>query len=496
VRRSRHILAASLVLALTVASWPASAGAARLPGDRIGGVAVSEGAHPTTIAPDVGAAAGVLVTSDGREVWGRKPLDRRAMASITKVMTALIVLEQGRLDETVTVSAAASKVPYAVGLQAGEQVSVRTLLELALVASSNDAALALAEHAGGSVPAFVELMNARADRLGLTGTTFANPHGLDAAGHKSTAADLAVLARAAMADAEFRRIVALRSVPLPARGSRGAATLKSTDELLGRYEGLLGVKTGFTDDAKYSFVACAERDGVVLTAVVLGTATEGARFADTRRLLDWGFEHVSLERVATTTETVGSCAIAGCATRAVPVRFAETTAVPVFDLGGEVTRTVALDSQVGLPVFEGQRLGSVKLRQGEDLLAELPVVAAEDVASVAETVGAVPVTDYLDLTVTARASDEPVDVAEFDDSAPVERTVSLDPGVQAPVRAGSPLGEVRYTQGSKVIATVPVVAASDVAAPGAIERVGIWFTRTWRKITGGPTVATVRMAAN
>ncbi len=492
LRATRALLSAAVAFSVVFA--PAPAVASRLGTDRIGDVALGSSKLDTSVAPDINAAAGLLVTPDGRTLWSRKPTTQRAMASITKIMVALVVLERGKLDDQVTISKAASRVPYALGLQPGERRSVRQLLELALVASSNDAAYALAEHVGGSVPAFVAIMNERAAELGLADTRFANPHGLDAAGHHSSAADIASLEHEAMRDPEFRRIVALENVTLPAYKKRTARKLKSTNELLGDYRGVLGGKTGFTDDAKYSLVASAERDGITLTAVVLGARSNPARFKNASRLLSWGYRHLKRKTVATATETVGAVAISANPARTIDTRFAETTSAVVFDLDGPLTRTVALPETVNLPVFEGQQLGQVELTQGERLVANLPVVAATDMASAGETAGVVPVADYIERTVLARASEASMAVPAFDPSAPVERATRLDERVSAPVAAGDTLGEIVYSQKGVVIVRVPVVAADAVEAPDLLERTSIWFARVWRGLRGEPTMAVAQVA--
>jgi len=491
---SRALLSLVACTVLFASLSPTPAKAARLANDRIGDTELRSLDRPASVAPDIAAAAGLLQSPDGRALWARRAASQRAMASITKVMMALVVLDRARLDEQVTVSKAAAEVPYALGLRAGEKRTVRELLELALVGSSNDAAYALAEHVGGSMPAFVNEMNERAADLGLSDTHFANPHGLDAPGHRSSAANIASLMRVAMRDPEFARIVGIRKLTLPAYKKRKAREVENTNELLGRYQGMLGGKTGFTDDAKYGVVTTAERGGVTLTAVVLGARSNQARFSNTRRLLNWGFRHLRRQTVTTATETAGAVPLAIDPSRAVQARFAETTSAVVFDLDGPLDRALSLQQQVALPVFEGQELGRAEFRQGERFVASVPVVAAFAVASAEETVGAVPVADYLDRAVTARASDASVAVEPFDTAAPVEREVHLSHSVRAPIAAGTRLGSIVYSQKGSTIARVPVVAATDVDAPGLSERIGIWFARRWRALIGGTSVAAVRIA--
>jgi len=232
---------------------------------------------------------------------------------------------------------------------------------------------------------------------------------------------------------------------------------------------------------------------VTLTAVILGAPRSSTRFKHTARLLDWGFGHLSMHSLANPSETLGTVPIQQNSVRSVPVRLSEETSVPVFDLDGPVTRSAFFKTLVSLPIYEGQPLGELEFKQGDRLLVRAPVVAARAVASAEETVGAVPVSDYLSKTVTARTADSSASVAEFDPAAPVERSVKLDPKVSAPVRAGTPLGQVIYTQHGRVIASVPVVASAGVTAPGALTRFGIWIARGWRGLVGGPKMATLQV---
>ncbi len=483
---------AAVVLVATLGASvlaPSVALASRAGSDTIGGVRLSSGEITQTLAPDVAFKSGLLLSADGLELWGRSPASERPMASITKVMTALLALENDGLDDTVTISKAAASVDDGVGLVAGETVTVRELLELALIASSNEAAIALAEHVDSTVPRFVARMNDKAAQLGLEDTHYINPHGLDAPGHHSSANDIAKLAAVAMKSAEYRRIVVIRSVTLPAYQKRKAERLKATNELLGVYRGMTGVKTGFTSDAGHSLVGSAERDGITLTAVVLGGATNRSRFTECAKLLDWGFKHYAPQRIASATETVGAVALAANPSKSVAVRFAKTTTMPVFDLAGAVTKELKLAKTVTLPVFAGQKLGEVVIAQGDATLARIPAVAATAIASAEETVGSVPVADYLDRAVTARASDASVTVAEFDPSRPVDRLVDLDAKVHAPVAVGDQVGEIVYSQGGRELVRVPVVAVSAVSEPGLGTKVGIWFARGWRMLTGQPTIA-------
>jgi serine-type D-Ala-D-Ala carboxypeptidase (penicillin-binding protein 5/6) len=371
---TRLLLAAILVLGVAAPAF----GIVR-PTDTLGDVAVSDmPAESASAAPDLDAAAGVLMASDGRILWSRSPDEERAMASTTKIMTAIVALENASLDEPIVVSQRAATIGEAAArLKAGETYPLRTLLEAMLVKSGNDASIAVAEHIGGSVEGFAAMMNDKAAQLGLEHTSFVNPHGLDAPGHYTSAADLATLARYAMANDEFRRMVALESVVIEA--SAGPQELENGNLLIGTLEGATGVKTGWTSRAGYSLVASAERGGIELFAVVLGTQDEMDRFQQAGLLLEWGFVHYAEQRLAETGEVLGTLPVSDYLDREIEAVVGVPAALPVFDLAGEVTRTVTLPESVDAPIARGDRLGTLSLVQGERLIAQVPLIAVEDV---------------------------------------------------------------------------------------------------------------------
>ncbi|MCY3651731.1 MAG: S-layer homology domain-containing protein [bacterium] len=240
--------------------------------------------------PRVSARTWILFDETYERVLAEKDADeRRSLASTTKIMTALVTLENASLDEKVSISATAAGVGYSeVGLVAGEDPwTVEQLLGGLMLRSGNDAAVALAEHLGGSVEGFSALMNAKVEALGLQNTSFANPHGLDATDHYTSARDLLAIARAAMALPTFEELVRAPEVVFP-RGPRGENRANTNkNRLLTEYEGALGIKTGFTSKAGLTMAAAAERDGRRLYAVVLGS---NGHYADVMRLFDYGFE--------------------------------------------------------------------------------------------------------------------------------------------------------------------------------------------------------------
>ena len=229
---------------------------------------------------EVSATAAVLMDADMGQVLYEKNGDRQMLiASTTKIMTALVVLEHAAPDDVITVTPDHMAEGSSMYLRAGETVRVEELLYGLLLCSGNDAALALTECAGGLVP-FVALMNEKAAALGMAHTSFANPNGLDADGHYSTARDMAVLAAAAVENPTFRRICSSRSVTI------GQRTMENHNRLLRQMEGCVGLKTGYTRAAGRTLVSCTERDGCRLVAVTL---QDGNDWADHAALYDYGF---------------------------------------------------------------------------------------------------------------------------------------------------------------------------------------------------------------
>ncbi len=245
------------------AAWPIAAIAA------LAVSAAGAGAPPPSD-PFPKAAASYLVALDGAVLWERAADARRRPASLTKMMTALVVLEKG-YDPGAAVevsAAAAAETGTRLGLKRGDRVAAGDLLNAMLVGSANDACLALAEHAGGSAPAFVEAMNARAAALGLKATHFEDPCGHDRAGQVSSARDLRRLAEAALEKPEFARAVALERATVRTAAGRELA-VETSNKLLGSLPGTKGVKTGYTAKAGKCVVVLAERDGHRVLAVLL-----------------------------------------------------------------------------------------------------------------------------------------------------------------------------------------------------------------------------------
>jgi D-alanyl-D-alanine carboxypeptidase len=250
----------------------------------------------TTAPPPVDAISWILYDGASETVLAEQNADEvRAPASITKIMTALVALEQGDQSQMVTISAnAADTGEREIDLVPGETVSLGALLRAAMVHSANDAATAIAEHVGGSVEGFAELMNQKAAELGMTRTHFVNPHGLDDEGHLTTARDMLVLARAAMERPDLRDIVRARMVIFTDAPDGTARIGTSTNLLLEDYDGSNGIKTGFTSSALLTYVASAQRDGRELYVVVMGIEGRRTHFDAARALFDHGFKDLQV----------------------------------------------------------------------------------------------------------------------------------------------------------------------------------------------------------
>ena len=233
-----------------------------------------------TEAVEVSAAAAVLMDADsGRLLYDKNCEKRMLIASTTKLMTALVALEQGGLQQEITVTGGHMAEGSSMYLRPGEKLTLETLLYGLLLSSGNDAALAVTECMGGAVP-FVARMNEKAAELGMENTHFANPNGLDDEAHYSTAEDMAKLAAAAMDDPVLRRVASTRTARI------GGRTLTNHNKLLSRVEGCVGLKTGYTKAAGRTLVSCAERDGVRLVAVTL---QDGDDWNDHASLYEQGF---------------------------------------------------------------------------------------------------------------------------------------------------------------------------------------------------------------
>ncbi len=320
-------------------------------------------------APAVSAPCAVLISADsGLVLYEKNAHTRMYPASTTKVMTAILALENGNFDDVVTVSHnAVNTISFdssKAGLYEGEHISFKDLVYTLLICSANDSANVIAEHIAGDVSAFVDMMNKRASELGAKNTHFVNTHGLHNESHYTTAYDLAILARHAMTIPAFREIVAMRSYSLaPSNKFDETRYFNSTNHLLNPnspyyYKNAIGIKTGYTDNAKSCLVSAAEANGKTYIAVVLGAENidgQAMSFVDSRTLLSHGVENY---------EPVELCK-AGAFAKPIPIQNAKDT-----DVAGVHTATA-----VNAVLPEGAKAEEVEMREYIKVDLKAPVTA-------------------------------------------------------------------------------------------------------------------------
>lgn len=323
-------------------------------------------------------AACVLEMETGRVLFESNMHSRLPMASTTKVMTALLAIEQGNLDDEVTCSENAFGVPgTSIYLQLGETLTLREMLLGLMLSSGNDAAVAIAEHIGGSVAGFVSMMNARAAQIGATSTHFSNPHGLPDDTHLTTAYDLALIAREAMRNDTFREIVSTQYASIPWEGRTYNRQLKNKNRLLAEYAGATGVKTGFTSRAGRCLVYGAQREGMEIIGVVLGCPDW---FDEAARLMDGCFDTYTMTRTLGPLDSAGEIAVAEGKRETAGMCLMETLAVPLAE--GESAQIVLdVPQSVTAPVYPGMHLGTATLVVGGQAYGTCEVVASERVDS-------------------------------------------------------------------------------------------------------------------
>lgn len=249
-----------------------------------------EASIPSSEIPDVNSRSCVVFDRNSSTIlYGKNEKNRVKMASTTKIMTALVVLEKASLDTTVEVSKkAASTGGSRLGLKAGDKITIRDLLYGLMLCSGNDAAVCLAENIAGSIPEFSNLMNAKAQELGLTNSHFESPHGLDSDGHYTTAYELALLSDYALKNPTFLNIVGTKNYTITINGY--PKTLSNTNELLGNLNGIYGIKTGFTNGANRCLVTACKRGNMDIICVVLGADTKNFRTKDSVKLIEYSFK--------------------------------------------------------------------------------------------------------------------------------------------------------------------------------------------------------------
>ncbi|MCI7631917.1 MAG: D-alanyl-D-alanine carboxypeptidase [Collinsella sp.] len=400
VKRSAQLAVGLACAVALVAGIPSVAGAQVLTTDNICGKAADARGIAAEDLPDIDASNAFVMGKNGTVYYARSADEQVKIASITKVMTAILAVENCKMDEKITVSNTAATVGNSTaGLLEGDELTVEQALRGLMIPSGNDAAIALAEHVGkkldpktkDAVATFVKAMNERAKKLGCTGTLFENPHGLDfdewAGDMHSTAHDVALMMQEAMKDDTIREIMASKDPWIEVTGADGSDhshSMYTHNVLLGQ-DGNIGGKTGTTDDAGYCFASAYNRDGDEIYTVVLNSSTTDQRFADTATLASWYYDHkVTVEIANTQKKTANGNPLMARVSqtdwtdKTIDATLADPTAqATVFSLAGEVTEKVSYDDLSGT-VHVGDKVGSVTLKQDGTKIAVMDLVADEE----------------------------------------------------------------------------------------------------------------------
>ena len=322
--------------------------------------------------PDIQAEAAILIDADtGRVLWSKNGEERHYPASMTKMMTCLLGIQLMPPDAKVTISqAAASTEDLPLHIARGDVLTAEELMRGMMMVSDNGAAVAIAEHIDGSAAVFAERMNEKAQEIGMQSTHFANPNGLTDPNHYSTPHDMARLAQYAMKNPVFRDFVRQKERRVTWIAPSGKSLLaKNTNELLGRYEGMTGIKTGWT--------ASAERQGVHLIAVLMKAPDETTRFSDMRKILDYGFASVTLVKGPTIKEASRHVWVKdGTAARTV-VRPATDIEYPLLpgEEASHVKVTYDVPAVISAPVASGQVVGRAILTYDGEEIGRVDMVA-------------------------------------------------------------------------------------------------------------------------
>lgn len=436
-----HLCACLLACALALVLCPTLADAEVRNSDVVLGQTIESQGFTASQAPNIAAEYAYLVSSDGTIYYARNAYEQVHIASITKIMTALVALDHSTDPSQTEISVsqqAASIGESSAMLQAGDTLSLESAIKALMICSGNDAAQAIAESMGPSIleqlqrdtsipqdempqngyDAFVYAMNKKALSLGMNDARFSNPHGLDYDQYSGdmhcSAQNVSTMARAAMQNELFRSVVATSKTTIPVKRGEGwvDVQLESTDMLLGTYEGACGIKTGFTEMAGECFAGACERDGVTLYAIVLDSTTEAQRFADCTTMWNWVYDNTVNVPLATSTEEV-----------------------------------------------------TYRSNAGE---MQAPVVAH------------VSHKGWIDKTFKATIADPSQTVEVFRFNGNVSQEVIFD-DITTSVRAGDKVGTVNYYQNNEIIQTVDLVAAEDCAGPNFLEGISIW----WSRLTSG-----------
>lgn len=328
-------------------------------------------------APDITAESAILIDAhSGRVLYAKDEHQRRPMASTTKITTALIALEKGKLTDVVTASKHAEETgESSIELMEGQKITLENLLYAMMLPSANDAAVAIAEHVGGTEENFIGLMNRRVQDLGLTDTHYVTPNGLHNPDHFSSAYDMAFIAREALKIPKFREIIATERRDIPWEGHPWLRVLNNKNKLLYRYPFAIGVKNGYTRQAGNCLVGAAEKDGLTLIAVVLKSKH---MYEETQQILEYGFANYQPLKVVSRGELIRKVDVVNGTKKQVQVVSSQDVIVAVNpEEVKNINKKVALVNFLSAPVKVGSRAGVMEILLNDTLFEKVDLLTSE-----------------------------------------------------------------------------------------------------------------------
>lgn len=324
-----------------------------------------------------GKAYAVLEADSGRLLYSNNMNERLPMASTTKLVTAIVAIENGNLNDIVKTSKNAYGTEgSSLYLQLGEELTLKQMLYGLMLVSGNDAAVAIAEHVGGSVGGFIKMMNALAKKLGAKNTNFANPNGLPNNNHYTTAYDLALIASYAMKNPTFREIVSTKYMKIPYAGRTYDRVLANKNKILWKVEGGNGIKTGFTSAAGRCLASAALRDNMQVVCIVLNC---GAMFEDSAEILEKAFKDYAMETIINTKTDYGKVKVLQSRTENIGLKAEKELYLPIrIDGSDKVSIKYNVPESVKAPVKKGDKIGSVTVSIGGFGQWEINLVSDSD----------------------------------------------------------------------------------------------------------------------
>lgn len=352
---------------------------------------ISETSSNVNNIPDINSRAAVVIDRSSNTIlYGKNEKEKRKMASTTKIMTALVVIENANLDDVVTISKkAAGTGGSRLGLKTNDQITVNNLLYGLMLCSGNDAAVALAEHVGGSVEEFAVLMNSKANDLGLLNTHFVTPHGLDKDEHYTTAYELALLSNYALKNETFAKIVNTKYTSITINDY--SKSLHNTNELLGVLNGVYGIKTGFTNGANRCLVTACKRENLDIICVVLGADTKSFRTKDSIKLIEYVFANYSNVNISNILnvdfdnwkkDNYNKINIVKATFKNIDLKLDTLKYNNIAILNTDIkniSTDVYVNNNLVAPVFKNDVVGCINIKNGNDIIYSCNILSDSDI---------------------------------------------------------------------------------------------------------------------